>query len=163
MFFIYQFKTSVHLEDQTNWAASWENEIFAYRCENKGADQLCVTAQLISTFVFATRIVQFLFFINLKFQESIHLLYRRTGRFVSDLVGNPKDRFSRVAAQLICSNLGVVQKDLLYPLKNFIIPCNHKKIVRLGPKFLTSWNSNKPFLTMGLSYRNVERTANRFS
>ena len=33
-----------------------------------------VTAQLISTFVFSTRIVQFLFFLNLKFQASSHIL-----------------------------------------------------------------------------------------
>ena len=43
-------------------------------CENKGADQLrSITAKLISAFVFATRIVQFLFFSNTKFQASIHL------------------------------------------------------------------------------------------
>ena len=44
---------------------------FDYRlCENKGADQLCsnCTADLISAFVFATWIVQFLFFLNQKFQ-----------------------------------------------------------------------------------------------
>ena len=35
-------------------------------CENKGA----VTAKLISVFVFATRIVQFLFYLNPKFQAS---------------------------------------------------------------------------------------------
>ena len=40
-------------------------------CENKDADQL----QLISTFVFATRIVQSLYFLNPKFQASSHLLW----------------------------------------------------------------------------------------
>ena len=34
-----------------------------------------VTAKLISAFVFATRIVQFLFYLNLKFQASSHLLW----------------------------------------------------------------------------------------
>ena len=49
-------------------------------CENKGADQLCSTCtskgqgQLISAFVFATRIVQFLFFLNPNFQASNYLL-----------------------------------------------------------------------------------------
>ena len=41
--------------------------------ENKGADQLrsnCVTAKLISAFVFATRIVQFLRYLTPKFQAS---------------------------------------------------------------------------------------------
>ena len=49
-------------------------------CENKDADQLrgnsfAVTAKLISAFVFATRIVQTLFFLNPKFQASSHLLW----------------------------------------------------------------------------------------
>ena len=44
-------------------------------CENKDADQLCsYIAQLISAFVFATGIVQFLFSINPKFQASNILL-----------------------------------------------------------------------------------------
>ena len=39
--------------------------------ENKSADQLRgKTAKLITAFVFATRIVQFLFYLNLKFQAS---------------------------------------------------------------------------------------------
>ena len=41
-------------------------------CENKYADQL--TAKLISFFVFATRIVQFLFYLNPKFQASSSFL-----------------------------------------------------------------------------------------
>ena len=44
-------------------------------CENKDADQLRGTAKLISDFVFATRIVQSLFFLNPKFQASYHLLW----------------------------------------------------------------------------------------
>ena len=68
--------------------------------ENKGADQLgSNTAQLISAFVFATHKVQFLFFINPKFQVS-SLSRQCTGRFVSDLVRNPEDLFFRVAAQM---------------------------------------------------------------
>ena len=39
-------------------------------CENKGA----VTAELISAFAFAVWIVQFLYFLNPKFQASGHLL-----------------------------------------------------------------------------------------
>ena len=41
-------------------------------CENKGADQ--VTAKLISAFVFVTRIVRSLYFLNTKFHASSHLL-----------------------------------------------------------------------------------------
>ena len=55
------------------WAASWENRIFAY-AKTKAQISFAVTAKLISAFVFATRIVQFLFFLNLKFQASSHLL-----------------------------------------------------------------------------------------
>ena len=43
-------------------------------CETKTQISCAVTAQLISAFVFATRIVQFLYFLNLKFQVS-HLLW----------------------------------------------------------------------------------------
>ena len=35
----------------------------------------CITAKLISAFVFATRIVQSLYFLNPKFQASSHLLW----------------------------------------------------------------------------------------
>ena len=44
-------------------------------CENKDADQLRGNRELISAFVFATRIVQqSLYFLNPKFQVSSHLL-----------------------------------------------------------------------------------------
>ena len=64
-----------------------------------------VTAQLISTFVFATKIVQSLFFLNLKFQASSYLSV-----FVSDLVGNPKDRFSHMEAlQIFCAHVPIMK------------------------------------------------------
>ena len=49
-------------------------------CENKDADQLrgnreAVTAKLISAFVFATQIVQSLYFLSPKIQASSHLLW----------------------------------------------------------------------------------------
>ena len=43
-------------------------------CENKDADQLRGNRKLISAFVFATRIVQSLFYLDMKFQGSSHLL-----------------------------------------------------------------------------------------
>ena len=45
--------------------------VFFCKCENKDADQLCgyTTAELISVFVFATRIVQYLYFLNLNFPQ----------------------------------------------------------------------------------------------
>ena len=71
-------------------------------CENKDADQLAVTAKLISAFVLATRIVQSLNFLNPKFQVSpVAIFCGYTAWFVSDrdLVGNPKDLFSHDVAQ----------------------------------------------------------------
>ena len=47
--------------------------------------RFAVTAKLISAFVFASRIVHFLFFFNFKL---LALFCDCTGRFVSDLVGN---------------------------------------------------------------------------
>ena len=44
-------------------------------CENTTQISFAVTAKLISAFVFATRIVQSLCFLNQKFQASSHLLW----------------------------------------------------------------------------------------
>ena len=49
------------------------NQIYAYE-KTKAQIRFAVTAKLISAFVFATFIVQFLFFLNWKFQASSHLL-----------------------------------------------------------------------------------------
>ena len=68
-------------------------------CENKDADQLCVHAKLISAFVFATWIVQYLLFLNTNFKP-LAIFCDYTARFVSDLVRNPEDRFSHNEAQL---------------------------------------------------------------
>ena len=47
---------------------------FAY-AKTKTQISFAVTAKLISAFVFATRIVQFLFYLNPKFQASSHILW----------------------------------------------------------------------------------------
>ena len=44
-------------------------------CENKDADQLRGNREADQRLVFATRIVQSLYFLNLKFQASSHLLW----------------------------------------------------------------------------------------
>ena len=54
-------------------AASQENRIFVY-AKTKAQVSCAVTAQLISAFVFASRIVNFLFFLNPKFQASSYLM-----------------------------------------------------------------------------------------
>ena len=78
------------------WAATWENRIFAY-AKTKPQISCAVTAQLISAFVFATWIVQSLYFLNPNFKP-LAIFCDFPARFVWDLVGNPEDRFSDVAA-----------------------------------------------------------------
>ena len=51
----------------------WENQQCAY-AKTKTQISFAVTAKLISAFVFATRIVQFLFYLNPKFQASSSFL-----------------------------------------------------------------------------------------
>ena len=94
-------------------------------CENKDADQLrvsfAVTEKLISAFVFATRIVQSLFFVNTKFPASSHLLWLYSlvclgpGR-------KPQDRFSHNEAQIrslsvylvLCFEVDIVLELLMH-------------------------------------------------
>ena len=64
------------------------------------------TVQLISAFVFTSKIVQSLFYLNLKFQASSHLLPLYSLVCCSDLVGNPQERF-------LC--------DLAYIIKHAIV------------------------------------------
>ena len=54
-------------------ATSWENQQSAY-AKTKTQISFAVTAKLISAFVFATRIVQFLLYLNPKFQASSSFL-----------------------------------------------------------------------------------------
>ena len=54
--------------------------------------------KIISAFVFATLIVQFLIFLNFK---PLSIFCGYTAIFVSGLVGNPEDRFLRDAARII--------------------------------------------------------------
>ena len=69
-------------------------------CENKGADQLRSNCEADQRLCF--HYVDSTISLLLK-TENFNLLdffWNCTGRFVSDLVGNPEDRFSRVAAQI---------------------------------------------------------------
>ena len=68
--------------------------------ENKDADQLAVTEKLISVFVFATRIVQFLFYLNPKFQASSSFLCLYRPVCVRP-VRKPHCWFSHEAAQIV--------------------------------------------------------------
>ena len=89
-------------------------------CENKGADQLrgnreaisfAVTAKLISAFVFATRIVQFLFYLNLKFQASSSFLCLCSSVCVGP-VQKPHCWFSNEAAHLSVASLKFKERGL---------------------------------------------------
>ena len=74
-------------------------------CENKDADQLAVTAKLISAFVFATQIVQSLYFLIRNFKPPA-ILCGCTVWFVWDLIGNPEDRFSHNEAHItVCPSV----------------------------------------------------------
>ena len=65
-------------------------------CQNKTQISFAVTGKLISAFVFATWIIS-LFFLNPKFKPLA--IFCGCTEFVSDLVGNPEDRFSCDKAQ----------------------------------------------------------------
>ena len=82
-------------------------------CENKDADQ---HAKLISVFVFATWIVQYLFFLHTKFQASSHLQWLCCLVCVRP-VQNPHCWFSHVAAQLlIVSHEANLKNIFCFPL-----------------------------------------------
>ena len=74
-------------------------------CKNKGADQL--TAKLISAFVFATRIVQFLFYLNPKFQASSSFLCLYRPVCVGP-VRKPHCWFSHEVAHSLTEKLNVI-------------------------------------------------------
>ena len=88
-------------------------------CENKDADQLRGNLKLINTFVFATRIVQSLYFLFTKKFKHRAILYGCTAWFMLGLVGNPGDRFSHNEAQM-----GVIQFYHMYHLKPGCLYCN---------------------------------------
>ena len=77
---------------------------FLHMRKTKTQISFAIAAKLISAFVFATQIVQTLYFLNPKFQASSHIS-DCTALFVSDLVGNPEDWFSHNEAQICaCQN-----------------------------------------------------------
>ena len=66
-------------------------------CKNKDADQLHSNCEADQCLFFATWIVQSLLYLYPEIRDSSHLLRQQ----VLNLVGKPKDRFSRVAAHLV--------------------------------------------------------------
>ena len=76
-------------------------------CKNKGADQLPANPAADQHLCFHY-IVQSLYFLNSKFQASSHLSF--TAWFVSDLVGNPEDRFSHDVALLLFVPIRIISQ-----------------------------------------------------
>ena len=97
-----------NLKHNKIWAASWENQRFAY-VKTKMQISFAITAKLISPFVFTTRIVQYLYYLNTKFQASSHLQWLN-----SLACENPHCWFSHNAAQISLQSLSrhVVTKNL---------------------------------------------------
>ena len=99
------------------WDSFGENRIFAY-AKTKPQISCAVTAQLISAFVFPIWIVQFLFFLNPKFQASSDLLSLHspvcvgTGR-------NPEDRFSHNKAHICMITTHSVNRMFSYIVCSF--------------------------------------------
>ena len=69
-------------------------------CEHKGTDQLCNNCEADQRLCFATRIVNFLFFLNPKFPASSHLLCLYSSVCVRP-VRKPYCWFSHVKAQIL--------------------------------------------------------------
>ena len=70
-----------HIHVWMMWGASWENWIFA-SAKSKAQISCAVTAQLISAFVCPTRMVQFLFYLYPKLQDSSSLLWQNRPVYV---------------------------------------------------------------------------------
>ena len=106
---------------------SCESQHFAYG-KTKVQISFALTAKLINTFVFATLIVQFLYFLNQKFPACSHLLAifcDCTDRFVSDLFRNHIVGFLMMWLIFSCStqHQGRNSCGIVKPFKgiNFII------------------------------------------
>ena len=71
-----------------------------YLCENKGADQLRSNCEADQRFCFRYTDSTISFLLKSKISKFLACFCDCAGLFVSDLVGNPEDRFSRVAAHI---------------------------------------------------------------
>ena len=84
----------------SQWSCPMRNGLFAY-AKTKTQISLVVTAKLISTFVFATLIVQSLYFLNPKFKASSNLLWL----YSLVCIRNLEDRISHDAVQCMKSEM----------------------------------------------------------
>ena len=131
------------------WAAAPENQQSAYAKTKAQISftitMFTVTVKLISAFVFATLIVQFLYFQNLKFPVSSHLLCLYNLVCVRP-VQKPHCWFSHDAAQLFLDNDSTILSDLLH--FDIYEPCHEKTRLlpmrkqrrRSAVQYLQSWS-----------------------
>ena len=77
----------------------WENLLNVLAFAKKVHISCVVTMQLTRAFVFVTFIVQYLYFLDLKFC-SLTIFSGCSAQFVADLIRNPKDRFSCDSADM---------------------------------------------------------------
>ena len=77
-----------------------KTDIFAF-AKTKEQISFAVIANLISAFVFAIRIVQFLLYITQNFKILAFFCDRKDTQACVGPGQNPKDRFSRVATQIL--------------------------------------------------------------
>ena len=88
-----------------------ENIRFSCLCKNKDADQLCSNCTADQHLCFRYSDSKSLL-LKFNFQPP-SLLCDCTGQFVSDLVGNPEDWFSCIAAQIILISDMAVNADVI--------------------------------------------------
>ena len=115
--------------------------LFAY-AKTKMQISFAVTAKLISAFVFATRIVQSLFFLNLKFQASSHFLWLYSPVCVGP-GRKPEDGFSHNEALIFlikeaALNLALVTTRLCLSMVDKFI-----KWIRIKHQFLLILRENQ--------------------
>ena len=96
--------------------------------EKKTQISFAVTAKLISVFVFATWIVQYLYFLNTKFQASSHLQWLHSLVCVRPRQ-NPHCWFSRVAAHFLIvhgyGDVGIVPSCHFWPIERTVSNEHH--------------------------------------
>ena len=92
-------------------------------CENKAADQLCDnrTAYRHLSFRYVKRTFPGESPFLIRNFRSLAIFFGCTARFVLDLVGNPVDRFSHVAAHITLTRLFTILRFLLLLNDNFQI------------------------------------------
>ena len=94
-------------------------------CKNKGEISFTLTAKLINAFVFATRIVQFLYFLNPEFPASSHLLCLYSSVCVGPGLKPRRPVFSRHGSNRVTNEAVIVQPCICKFYWSFIFLTPH--------------------------------------